>query len=77
MRIDGDIKNMTHEMSEISMALKTIASNTTQFMEVAAMYQNFKGFGFVVKNISLILVGLSASVAAIIVISGIRFSVGG
>ena len=76
MRIDGDIRNLTKAVTDISSALDVIAKNTTQISEVIALYQNFKGFGFVVKNIGVVLIGTAALVTAVIFLTGVRFSVG-
>ncbi len=73
MRVDGDLlhmntelKNLTTSVDRVSKSLETIAANTTQFMEVAVMYQNFKGFGFVVKNLGAILLAVAAVLAALV-----------
>jgi len=76
LRIDGDMKKLTIEVSNISVSLKTIADNTTQFMEVAHMYQHIKGFGFVVKNLGVLLVGAAALTTAVIYLSGVHISIG-
>lgn len=76
MRIEGDMKVLTSNVIEISAALKTIAENTTQFMEVAKIYRDIKGFGFVVKNIGAILIGTAAVITSIVLISGVRLTVG-
>lgn len=76
LRIDGDLKNLTNSVEKMSTSLEVIAANTTQFMEVAQMYQNFKGFGFVVKNIGVIFIGAAALVTAIIFLAGLKISIG-
>jgi len=76
MRIDSDIKNMTKEMSEISGALHTIAENTTKISEVIDLYQNLKGFGFVMRHMSKILIGGAAIAAALIYLNGLQFHIG-
>lgn len=76
MRIDGDIKTMTVTIAKISTALDTIAANTTQITEVIQIYQNFKGFGVVTKQLALAVVGLASLAAAVVAISGFKITIG-
>lgn len=77
LRIDGELKTLTKSVEDISQSLHIIATNTTQFMEVAQMYQNFKGFGFVVKNGGTVLVTLAAVIAALVYLAGVSIHIGG
>jgi len=76
MRIDGDIKTLTVAVTDISRALDVIAGNTTQLAEVITLYQNVKGFSFVMKNLGALLVGSAAVATAIIFMLGLRISIG-
>jgi hypothetical protein len=76
LRIEGDLNSLAKAVTNISRALDIIASNTTAITEVVKVYQNIKGFGFVVKNVSVILVGFAAFVAAAIFLLGVKVNIG-
>jgi hypothetical protein len=76
LRIDGDIKTLTVAVTDISRALDVIAHNTTAITEMIQVYNNFKGFGFVMKNLGVILIGSSAFVTAVIFLTGVKIHIG-
>ncbi len=76
MRIDGDLNTLTVSVKEMSQSMGVIAANTTEFMEVMHMYQNVKGFSWVVKNGAVTLIGASALVTAVVFLSGVKIHIG-
>lgn len=76
MRMDGDVKTLTKTMGEISNAVKTIADNTTVITEFIQLYNNFKGFIFVMKHGGKILVALAAVLAALVYLNGLQLHIG-
>lgn len=76
MRLDGDLKTLTVAVKEMSQSMSVIAANTTEFMEVMHMYQNVKGFSWVVKNGAIALIGASALITAVIMLAGVKIHIG-
>lgn len=76
MRLDGDLKTLTVSVKEMSLSIGVIADNTTQFMDVLHMYQNVKGFSWVVKNGAVALIGASALITAIVFLAGVKIHIG-
>ena len=52
------------------------AQNTTATSEVIKVYNDFKGFGFVVKNGAIVVIGVSALVTAVIFLTGVKIHIG-
>ena len=76
MRLDGDLKKLTVSVEDMSKSIGVIADNTTQFMDVLHMYQNVKGFSWVVKNGAVALIGASALITAIVFLAGVKIHIG-
>jgi hypothetical protein len=76
LRIDGDIQHLTKSVDKVNDSLKVIADNTTQLTEMISLYNNFKGFGFVVKNLGVIVIGTAALLTAVIFLSDMKITLG-
>jgi hypothetical protein len=67
--LDKDMATLTAEVKTAGDALKEIARNTTDFMEVLSTYKAAKGAFWVLGNTGKVIIGLAAALTAWYVLS--------